>query len=51
MERLTNRKEAAVLLADKLSKYKGEDGIVMAIPRGGVPIAAVISEELNMPLE
>ncbi|RDV13264.1 phosphoribosyltransferase [Pontibacter diazotrophicus] len=51
MERIRNRKEAALLLADRLEKYRGEQGAVLAIPRGGVPVAAPIAKRLGMPLE
>lgn len=48
---IKDRKEAAGKLAEKLLKYKDDDGIVMAIPRGGVPVGHEISERLNWPLE
>lgn len=48
---IKDRKEAAQKLAEKLLKYKDEDGVVMAIPRGGVPVGHKISEKLNWPLE
>jgi putative phosphoribosyl transferase len=48
---IKNRQEAAQKLAEKLLKYKGEDGVVMTIPRGGVPVGHGISEKLNWPLE
>lgn len=51
MEMIRNREEAALLLADKLAKYKGEKGVVLAIPRGGVPVAGPIARKLGMPLE
>ena len=51
MERMRNRKEAALLLAERLDSYKGEQGVVLAIPRGGVPVAAPIAKRLGMPLE
>lgn len=47
----TNREEAANLLAKKLKKYKNSDGIVLAVPRGGVPLGCIISEQLNLPLD
>ncbi|ERM81790.1 hypothetical protein P872_07670 [Rhodonellum psychrophilum GCM71 = DSM 17998] len=46
-----NRNEAALLLADQLIKYRGKDGIVLAIPRGGVPMAAIVAKNLGFPLE
>ncbi|WP_276498925.1 phosphoribosyltransferase [Pontibacter litorisediminis] len=51
MDMIRNREEAAVLLADRLQQYKGEQGVVLAIPRGGVPVAAPIAKKLGMPLE
>ncbi|MCC3155454.1 phosphoribosyltransferase family protein [Hymenobacter sp. BT770] len=46
-----NRQDAALRLAHRLEKYRGEDGIVLAIPRGGVPIGYVIAQQLGFPLE
>lgn len=46
-----NRESAARELAQRLQKYKGEQGVVLAIPRGGVPVGAPIAKSLGMPLE
>jgi predicted phosphoribosyltransferase len=46
-----DRNDAAKRLADKLKKYKNEDGVILAIPRGGVPIGYYIAEDLDLPLE
>ncbi len=46
-----DRNEAGYLLADKLEKYKKTDAVILAIPRGGVPIAYIIAQTLNLPLE
>jgi len=46
-----NRTEAGYLLASELLKYKGKPVVVMAIPRGGLPLGAIISETLNAPLD
>lgn len=51
MEYIPNRQVAAEMLADRLMQYKGEQGVVLAIPRGGVPVAAPIARRLGMPLE
>ncbi|NEM96970.1 phosphoribosyltransferase [Pontibacter burrus] len=51
MDMIRNREEAAALLAEKLMKYKNQDGVVLAIPRGGVPVAAPIARSLHMPLD
>jgi putative phosphoribosyl transferase len=51
MLKIRNRQEAAQLLAQRLEKYRGERGVVLAIPRGGVPIGAPIAEKLGYPLD
>ena len=42
-----NRDEAARLLADRLQAYQGRSPLVLAIPRGAVPMARIIAERLN----
>lgn len=46
-----DRLEAGLQLAEKLRKYKNEAGIVLAVPRGGVPVAYAVANELDFPLE
>ena len=46
-----DRIEAANLLADKLETYKEKNAIILAIPRGGVPLGYVIAKKLHLPLE
>ena len=46
-----DRIEAAHLLADKLETYKEKNAIVLAIPRGGVPMGYIIAKQLHLPLE
>jgi predicted phosphoribosyltransferase len=47
-----DRKEAGQLLADKLLQYKKEkDTLVLAIPRGGVPVAHELAQRLDLPLD
>lgn len=49
--RLRDRKEAGILLAGKLKKYEGRgDVLVLALPRGGVPVASEVSRALKLPL-
>jgi predicted phosphoribosyltransferase len=43
----SNREQAARLLADKLSAYKGQNPLVLAIPRGAVPMARIVAEALG----
>jgi predicted phosphoribosyltransferase len=48
----TNREEAGKLLANKLANYKdNNDVVIVAIPRGGVPVGYEIANKLNVPLE
>jgi len=46
-----DRKEAGTLLAQRLSGYKGVDGIVLGIPSGGVPVAFEVAKTLGLPLD
>lgn len=46
-----DRDEAGVKLAEKLGKYKGQDVVVFALPRGGVVIGDKIAEYLMAPLD
>ena len=42
-----DRMDAARRLADALSAYRGENPLVLAIPRGAVPMAKLIATELG----
>ncbi len=46
-----DRAEAALLLADQLTGYRGANAIILAIPRGGVPIGYGLAHSLQLPLE
>ncbi len=46
-----NRTEAGRKLAKALAAYEGETPIVMALPRGGVPVAAEVAQALRAPLD
>jgi predicted phosphoribosyltransferase len=46
-----NRTEAGRRLADALAKYEGEHPVVLALPRGGVPVAAEVAMRLHAPLD
>ena len=46
-----DRFEAAELLAEKLKDFIDENSVVIALPRGGVPIAAVIAKKYNIPMD
>jgi len=46
-----DRTEAGILLAAQLSKYKSDQGVVLAVPKGGVPLAYIVAKELGFPME
>ena len=46
-----DRIEAAGLLASALARYRGQSPLVLAIPRGAVPMAALIADQLEGELD
>jgi len=46
-----NRFDAAAQLAPLLNKYKHQAAVIMAIPRGGVPIGYYLARYLDLPLD
>jgi predicted phosphoribosyltransferase len=46
-----DRAHAGRVLAGLLAGYRGTKAVVLAIPAGGVPVAAVIARELGLPLD
>jgi len=52
MKRFENRSEAGQFLATKLEKYANRnDVLVLALPRGGVPVGYEVAKSLNTPLD
>src|SRR5439155_12841820 len=49
--RFRNRQEAGRLLAERLQEHGGRDVIVLALPRGGVPVGLEIARALGVPLD
>ncbi len=49
---LKNRHEAGRLLAERLDAYRDDPkGIILALPRGGVPVGFTLSQALHLPLD
>jgi putative phosphoribosyl transferase len=46
-----NRVDAGTQLAEKLLEFKSQNVVVLAIPRGGLPLGAIVAKALNAPLD
>ncbi len=46
-----NRAEAGQKLAAALAGYRDHDPVILALPRGGVPVAAEVASALDAPLD
>lgn len=47
-----DRRDAGLALAEQLTEHAGrEDVVVVALPRGGVPVAAPVAEGIDAPLD
>ena len=46
-----NRAEAALRLAEALASYKGSNPLILAIPRGAVPMAKMLADRLDGDLD
>jgi len=51
MMTFSDRSDAGRRLARTLSGYKGRNAVVLALPRGGVPVAAEVAAVLDAPLD
>ena len=49
--RFKDRADAGKRLAQALKKYQNQDGVVYALPRGGVVLGAEVARALGMPLD
>ncbi len=46
-----DRHDAGRQLAFRLQAHRGEDAVVLGLPRGGVPVAADVARALGLPLD
>lgn len=46
-----NRTDAGKQLSEPLKEYQGQDIVVLAIPRGGLPVGAEVAKALKAPLD
>jgi putative phosphoribosyl transferase len=46
-----DRVNAGRRLADRLQRLRGQDGVVLGLARGGVPVALEVAQALDAPLE
>ena len=51
MDKYENRREAAKILLEMLKKDRYKNGIVLGVPRGGIVLAKVIAEGLQLPFD
>lgn len=47
----SDRRDAGKQLAQLLTKWRDSDAVVLAIPAGGVPVAAGLAESLHLPMD
>ena len=46
-----NREQAARQLAERLQHYRGHRALVLAVPRGGVPMGRIVADALGGDLD
>jgi putative phosphoribosyl transferase len=51
MRRFSDRREAGRELAERVARLALHDPVVLALPRGGVPVAAEVARALGAPLD
>lgn len=48
---IRDREHAAQLLGQALELYRNADAIILAVPRGGVPVGYEVAQRLNLPMD
>lgn len=51
MKRFKNREEAGNLLAERLIPFRDSNPIILALPRGGIPLSKIIAKRLHAPID
>ncbi len=51
MNSFRDRRDAGRQLADALAEYADRDAVVLALPRGGVPVGYEVAKKLGFPLD
>lgn len=51
MEHFQNRSQAGKILAERLMRFKDRHPLILALPRGGVPLAYEIAKKLHAPMD
>jgi putative phosphoribosyl transferase len=51
MRLFRNRRDAGQRLAERLASYRDQHPVVLALPRGGAPVAFEVARELGAPLD
>jgi predicted phosphoribosyltransferase len=51
MDFFLDRLDAGMQLAEKLKKHRGQNCVVLAVPRGGVVVAYAVAKKLHLPLD
>ena len=46
-----DRRDAGRQLAPLLARFRDQDPVVLALPRGGVPVALPVAQALDAPLD
>jgi predicted phosphoribosyltransferase len=47
----SDRIDAGFALAEKLKKYSGMDGVILAVPKGGIPVGYIVAKRTGLPLD